>query len=250
MGTMNTPPPSKDAPLDATPSHTVEELATLTGTSIDTIRYYQRIGLLNPPARNGRRASYSESQRVVLENIRALASKGFSLTQIGDLLDARADPLVVALAAHEESDLSRAELASRTGLDLSTLDLVVEAGLIRPDEHTEGERFDPSAVTMLRAARDLIEAGIPLQDLYELALAHTANIESVVDDAVNLFRSRIVSEHDRTESAEMTRALVPVVTRLVAEHFSRTLIERALVALGSPAESASLEVQVSWSDQP
>jgi DNA-binding transcriptional MerR regulator len=246
---MNDSPSRNDPPGSDGPQHTVEELAAATDTSIDTIRYYQRIGLLSAPARNGRRASYSDTQRSALQRIRELAASGFSLAQIGTLLETRADPLVVALAAHEQSGLSRAELASRTGLDLSTIDLVIEAGLIRPDELAEGERFDPSAVTMLQAARDLIEAGIPLQDLYELALTHTAHIETIVDEAVNLFRSRIVSENDRTESAHMTRALVPVVTRLVAEHFSRTLIERALDALDGPTESASLDVSVSWSDE-
>ncbi|NNC43770.1 MAG: MerR family transcriptional regulator, partial [Acidimicrobiia bacterium] len=39
----------------------VEELATATGLAVDTIRYYQSRGLLDPPTREGRTAVYNET---------------------------------------------------------------------------------------------------------------------------------------------------------------------------------------------
>ncbi len=227
--------------------YSVDEIARLASVGVDTVRYYQRRGLLHSPSRRGRRAVYNDDHLERLQRIREHAAHGFSLDQIAELLADDGDPLISALAAGSEPTLSRAELASATGLDLSTIDLVVEAGLIRPDDQSAAERFPASSVAMLEAAGQLISSGIPLQDLFEIALSHAANIDSTVDAAVEIFRSRVVADTgDRAEAAALTRTLVPVVTRLVAEHFAQRLVTKALEALDSDDEGAGVSVRVEW----
>ena len=84
-------------------TYRVEELAVSGGVSVDTIRYYQGLGLLQPPRRAGRVALYDESHAHRLGRIRELADSGFTLRQIGELVEragrnGEGDPLLEVLA--------------------------------------------------------------------------------------------------------------------------------------------------------
>src|SRR3954453_8541176 len=104
----------------------VDELAELTGTSVDTIRFYQKRRLLDPPRRDGRIAWYGPEHRERLARIRELRLRGLTLALIGRLvrgeLDASDAPLAAAVAAaadtgdEAEEFLTLAELAGRTNL--------------------------------------------------------------------------------------------------------------------------------------
>jgi len=63
------------------------ELAKRTGCNIETIRYYERIGLLPDPPRsdNGHRR-YEESHRTQLSFIRRARELGFTLDEVRGLL--------------------------------------------------------------------------------------------------------------------------------------------------------------------
>lgn len=73
--------------------YTIGEAATESGFSQDTLRYYERIGLLPPPGRTpaGRRR-YRERDLARLHFIRRAQSVGFSLDDIRKLLRFREDP--------------------------------------------------------------------------------------------------------------------------------------------------------------
>jgi len=65
----------------------IGELARLTGTKVETIRYYERLGLLPPPARTG--ANYRAYGRGHLERlsfVRRGRDLGFSLDEVRELL--------------------------------------------------------------------------------------------------------------------------------------------------------------------
>lgn len=71
----------------------IHELAKATGFSVDTIRYYERLGILGPPVRraNGYR-DYPPNAEACLRLCRRAKELGFSLReirQLGALLDAR-----------------------------------------------------------------------------------------------------------------------------------------------------------------
>ena len=60
----------------------VGALAAAAEVSVDTVRYYQHLGLLEPPRREGRRAVYGPSHLARMGEIRRLAAAGFTLDQI------------------------------------------------------------------------------------------------------------------------------------------------------------------------
>ena len=66
---------------------TVDQVALAADLGIDTVRYYQRLGLIPAPVRKGRRAAYCEEHVTRLAEIRRLADDGFTLAQIAALGD-------------------------------------------------------------------------------------------------------------------------------------------------------------------
>lgn len=66
----------------------IGELGRLTATKVETIRYYERIGLLPPPARTtGNYRAYGPQHLNRLSFIRRSRDLGFSLDQVRALLD-------------------------------------------------------------------------------------------------------------------------------------------------------------------
>jgi Cu(I)-responsive transcriptional regulator len=70
------------------PFMTIGELARKTNSKVETIRYYERIGLLPSPARTaGNYRSYSADHLDRLSFVRRSRDLGFSLDQVRALLD-------------------------------------------------------------------------------------------------------------------------------------------------------------------
>jgi MerR family mercuric resistance operon transcriptional regulator len=72
----------------------IGELAKRAGVNIQTVRYYERRGLLHDPRRR-RSAGYREYTEATLERLRFIRRAqelGFTLSEIGELLALRLDP--------------------------------------------------------------------------------------------------------------------------------------------------------------
>lgn len=85
----------------ATPSLTIGRLAAAGGVGVETIRFYQRKGLLDTPTRDGGIRRYGSEDARRLRFIRQAQSAGFTLEEIRELieLDASEDrPRARALA--------------------------------------------------------------------------------------------------------------------------------------------------------
>lgn len=66
---------------------TIGELARATGTKVETVRYYERIGLLSaPPRTDGNYRSYGVAALALLSFIRRARGLGFSVEQVRALL--------------------------------------------------------------------------------------------------------------------------------------------------------------------
>ena len=64
----------------------VEELAQEADVSVDTIRFYQKRGLVDPPAREGRVGWYGPDHLERLTRIRELQAQGLTLALIRRVL--------------------------------------------------------------------------------------------------------------------------------------------------------------------
>ena len=227
---------------------TVDQVAAAAGLGIDTVRYYQRLGLIPAPIRKGRRAAYHEDHVARLAEIRRLADDGFTLAQIGALggepvaTDPTWDLRRLAVDALDRS-LSRAEVADRAGVPESLVALLVDNGLLAPLSDEPEPRFDDGAVSMVRAGLAISAAGVPLDELVALATDHGANVDEVVERAIDLFERHVRTgnaEPSPQELVEVVHSLLPAVTRLVAQHFHRTLVARARDRAGADGEEAGL----------
>ena len=96
---------------------TIGKLAAAGGVGVETIRYYQRRGLLDAPARDAGMRRYGEHDVRRLRFIRAAQAAGFTLDQIAELLaldatDDRARARELARARIAELDARIAEMTA------------------------------------------------------------------------------------------------------------------------------------------
>ena len=204
----------------------IEQLARAAGVAVDTIRFYQGKGILDPPRREGRITWYGAGHLERLRRIRSLQQRGFSLTVIRRFLEGELDPsdesLVQAVTAPGQPDtLTLEELATRSGIATPLLRNLVQAGLLvrfpepegnrtegrRPSEKSgapnpsvrfpepEGDgdepRYPAEDLEALAAGLRLVEAGIPLSALIELGARHAAAVEETARQAVDLFDEHV-----------------------------------------------------------
>jgi DNA-binding transcriptional MerR regulator len=241
----------------------VEELARRSDTSVDTIRFYQKRGLLPPPRREGRVAWYGADHLERLLRIRELQGQGFSLAMIRRLLDGELDaadePLAAAVAAASDEELlSLDELAARAGVPSPLLQAVVREGLLVARVQDGEPRFAASDVAIVAAGLQLLEAGLPLAELLALAQRHDAATRAIAEHAVTLFdvhvreplRASDLTADERAERlVEAFRTLLPTVTTLVEHHFRSVLLQVArehLESVGEPAELDAASAEPDW----
>lgn len=93
---------------------TIGALARTGGVGVETVRYYQRRGLLAEPARAGGVRRYGAGDARRLRFIRAAQEAGFTLNEIGELLEldagedrARAHGLAQARIAAIDAEVAK-----------------------------------------------------------------------------------------------------------------------------------------------
>jgi DNA-binding transcriptional MerR regulator len=233
----------------------VAETAQRTGTSVDTIRYYQTIGLLHGPRRDGRNAVYDDSHIERLERIQSLAARGFSLKAIRALLElgdgAESDKLLLSALEQSavETRYSAAELAKELDIPRAILASIEQSGLV---DDTPGDdpsrKFSRADLEVARGAARLLRFGFPITRLIGLAIKHDRSMKRIVDEAIDLFDEHVRKASGDAEDpeavAEAFRELLPATTALVAHHFQRTLITRALKRLKKSGEKHALDAAV------
>ena len=92
----------------------IGDLAKATGTSPESIRHYEKIGLMNPPARSAaNRRVYDQAAMDRLRFIRHSRELGFALDDIRILLDLSDHPNRDCAEADEIASARLAEVTSR-----------------------------------------------------------------------------------------------------------------------------------------
>lgn len=132
--------------------------------------------------------------------------------------------------------LTLEELAERSELPTSLLEAVEREGLLIPRTTDDERRYTLADAEALRAGLALVEAGLPLDELFNLAREHTAAMRTIADHAVELFvrfvRDPIRSQAatDEEASAQLLDAfsrMLPATSTLVGHHFRRLLVNAA-----------------------
>src|SRR6266581_2122644 len=86
--------------------YTIEQVATRTGLTKRTLRYYEEVGLLPPAGRTeGNYRRYSEADIQRIERIKELRNLlGFSLSDIRQILEAEEERGLIKMAYRQETD--------------------------------------------------------------------------------------------------------------------------------------------------
>ncbi len=236
----------------------VEQLAAAADVSVDTVRYYQSLGLLPAPEREGRVAWYDDGHLERIRDVRSLRRKGLTLAAIrrvvaGELGPADADLAAAVAAARGIEDdelLTLDEFAQSSGVPASLIQAVEREG-IRLGSSVDGvERYTAGDIDLVRRALRLLEFGLPLGELLALAREAHGAMLALAERAVDLFDQHVrkpIRDTAGTDDAaaeqmvEAFRELLPAVTELVSRHFRRVLLEVAEQHIERVGGEAELE---------
>ena len=172
----------------------IDELAQRAGVAVDTIRYYQREGLLPPGERSGRSMRFGPRHLERLERIRALQARRFSLAAIQALLDHDGGPTSLeTMLAGRRGRVVRPRRAHRRRRRAGRARASGSSGSGFSAEPTELglAAYDADDVDVLRSFADLRRLGVPDHVLFELARILNDGIESVQRQTAAVFHGEL-----------------------------------------------------------
>jgi DNA-binding transcriptional MerR regulator len=228
----------------------VDELAREAGTTVRNVRAYQDRGLLAPPRREGRVGIYSDAHLARLKLVVELLERGYTLANIGELIDALE-------RGHEVGDLlglgealtgewsdevlgyaTPEELLAMFGdqASLELLDHAIKLGVLEVD----GERFKVISPRLVHAGAELASAGIPLETVFEELRKLRRDIDRVAGRMVDMAERHIFDPYgdelpppeDIPRLAEIVRRLRPLAEMVVDAELARAIERHVRAKLG------------------
>ena len=148
--------------------------------------------------------------------------------------------LLDALAPEEDQLLTLDELAATSNISPVVISMLVREGWIVPRRTTTGDRYDRADLGAVRAGLRLVEAGLPMAELLDLARRMDEALDPVAILAVDVFarfvRDSVEASAASTDEAAATlqRAvdeMLPATAALVGEHFRRLVVKHATARL-------------------
>ena len=219
----------------------IDELAHQAAVTVDTIRYYAREGLLEPPQRSGRHKLYGPRHLERLARIRDLQGQRFSLAAIRALLAADR-PGIEGLFASQGS-YSLDELAAKSGVDAGLIARLRDIGLLAEPEALGHEVYDDSDLGLLRAVAELREIGMTEDILVELGAIYVRHFRALQEDV----HSMLAGEGRDWEPGEMvavqrrltasSQRMIPAVDRVLNYVHQRTIQRLTLEAVSTAQET-------------
>ena len=217
----------------------IDDLAREADTTVDTIRFYQREGLLPAGERVGRTKHYGAEHLDRIHQIRDLQARRFSLAAIKALLTSDRQDLVDGIFAGEGGlSYSLEDLEERSALTTEVIDRLRTVGLLPDPDDFGRAAYDSTDLDMLRAAAELRRLGLPDDVLVELASIYVAGVEAMQRQVLELFsgsRGRTWEPEElvafQLQAASSAGQLLPLVTRIVDYVHQRTLQRLTLGAI-------------------
>ncbi len=217
----------------------IDDLAREAAITVDTIRFYQREGLLPPAERVGRTKEYGPEHLERIHQIRDLQQRRFSLAAIKALLTTDRQDLVDGIFAGEGGlSYSLDDLVERSSLDAAIVDRLRQIGLLRDPAEFGRAAYDSTDLDMLRAASELGRLRVPDDVLVELASIYVDGVEAMQSQVLELFSGSRGRSWDPDDLAAFQQAasaaagqMLPLVTRIVEYVHQRTLQRLTLGAI-------------------
>ncbi len=230
----------------------IDDLARETGTSVRNIRYYQDNGMIPPPRRVGRVAVYSDLHLARLKLILRLLERGYTASNIVELVGAwekgrdLGDVLGLEQVLSEvgapgsPTYLTGDELCAAFGSEhkeAGLLDKIVDAGLAARD----GDRYRLPNLQMVSALGALARQGAPIAVVLDVARKLRQGFDDVIREIVKGVAEQIL--RDRTpdwipETAEIPdltahiQQVQPLINTAVTSILNLTLEQHVADALG------------------
>jgi DNA-binding transcriptional MerR regulator len=218
----------------------IDDLAHRAEMTVDTIRYYQREGLLPEGERAGRVKLYGPSHLERLERIRDLQGRGFSLAAIRALLAGGREHLVDGVFADrgEGRGYDLDELVERSGIDPELGAALRDAGLLRDPADYGRESYDAEDLELLRTIAELARMQLAPKAIVALTRIYAEGVEATQAQVLDLFSTGGTMEWApgelealRSAASVNTTSLLPVMRRLVDYLHHRTIQRLTLNAI-------------------
>ncbi len=220
----------------------IDELAHEAGVTVDTIRYYAREGLLEPPERSGRHKLYSSDHLDRLVKIREFQAERFSLAAIKALLSVDR-PGIEGLFAAQGHSYGLEELVEKSGLPAELIGRLREIGLLAEPESLGHEVYDDSDLDLLRAVAELREIGMTEEILVELGAIYVRHFRALQADVHDMLAGQ-GRDWDADEMVAVQRQLtansrrmLPAVDRVLNYVHQRTIQRLTLEAVATGRET-------------
>lgn len=152
----------------------------------------------------------------------------------------------VTAPADTRAHLTTSELADRVGIPEAVVDVLHREGLIAGQDTPQGPLFSDEDADAIAAGVALLDAGVPLDELLDIARRWDQQARTLASDAVELFL-RFVRDpiHGSAASSQeasdrLTTAfqeMFPAAGRIVAHHFRSLLLEHAASRIRSHGDA-------------
>jgi DNA-binding transcriptional MerR regulator len=218
----------------------IDDLAHRAGVTVDTVRYYQREGLLPEGLRAGRLKLYGPTHLERLERIRELQGRGFSLAAIRTLLVADRGQLIEGIFAEpdERRSYTLDEIIERSGVDAEFVRALRPSGLLRDPVEFGRDNYDGEDLELIRTMGELARLGLPTKALVELGRIYAEGVEATQREVVDLFTTGGALRWEPDELSEFqaaaaatSREILPLARRLVDYAHHRTIQRLTLDAI-------------------
>lgn len=235
--TLSTGPPEPTRPGGG--DYRIDELARAAGSTVRNVRAYQDRGLLPPPRRAGRVGWYSAAHLARLRLIGALLERGYTLSNIAELVAAYErgqdvgallglEAVLGSWADRPTQAVTTSELLEMFGpTAVEHLDEAVDVGMLLPAGDDRYLVLNPPAVEV---GALLAGAGVPLPAVLAAARRLRTTIGDVASEFAGLVEDHVfeplgepLPPHEIGRLARLVEALRPLAVQVVVGELGRAM---------------------------